>query len=463
MAVVILSPIFFLFIINVEITILSNGIRVCTERTSSQSASVGVFVGAGSRNEDLETSGTAYLLEKMFSRGTTSRTKAEIAQTIENHGARFTANTGREQSSFQLQVFRNDVGKAVKLLGDLICNSTLNPNELELVKDEVSDEHEANVDRYQETLIENAHFNIYREHMMGQPIKGDRDNTQAINVDHLREFHSTNYFGDNIVIVGAGNIPHDEFVSQVSSAFASLPKATAGKIKGKERPIYIPALLFARDDEMVNSNVGVFYDAPTIKDSDYYGFLLLKNMFGDYRIDKHAGHLNDVKKQYNSMHALLGDLPDVTIAESLYYAYSDCGIFGNYFFGNEVFTRQMNYCGVCLPTIYSHYLNDVEVFRGRNRLYNKLMVQESPTQIAQEIGSQILTLGRRVPRSEVAKRVAHLDNYHIKHMCNDWFYDAEPSFTNWGPIEGVSQVGSYKYFKINTMATVSNTHHSLFT
>lgn len=63
---------------------------------------------------------------------------------------------------------------------------------------------------------------------------------------------------------------------------------------------------------MVNSNVAVFYDAPSIKDPDYYSFLLLKSMFGEYRIDKNAEHLNDVKKQYNSLHALLGDLPDVT-------------------------------------------------------------------------------------------------------------------------------------------------------
>jgi predicted Zn-dependent peptidase len=190
-----------------------------------------------------------------------------------------------------------------------------------------------------ETTIENAHFNIYREHMMGQPRKGDRDNLQQLNVDNLRDFHTTNYFGDNIVVVGTGNLNHEEFVNQVSQSFQTLPKSTSSKIKNKERPIYIPALLFVRDDEMVNSNVGVFYDAPSIKDPDYYSFLLLKHMFGDYRIDKHAEHLNDVKKQYNSMHALLGDLPDVTKAESLYYAYSDCGIFGNYFFGNEVFTR----------------------------------------------------------------------------------------------------------------------------
>jgi len=52
--------------------------------------------------------------------------------------------------------------------------------------------------------------------MMGQPIKGDRDVLHTLRADHLRDFHTTNYFGDNIVVVGAGNINHEEFVSQVN-------------------------------------------------------------------------------------------------------------------------------------------------------------------------------------------------------------------------------------------------------
>lgn len=63
---------------------------------------------------------------------------------------------------------------------------------------------------------------------------------------------------------------------------------------GAEKPIYIPAILFIRDDEMINSNVGIFYDAPSVKDKDYYAFLLLKHLFGTFRIDENAGHLNDV-------------------------------------------------------------------------------------------------------------------------------------------------------------------------
>lgn len=443
-------------------TTLSNGIRVATEKTSHQTASVGVYVKAGSRNEDLETSGTAYLLEKMLFRGTTSQSKTDISNNLEAIGAIQKNETGREISSYTLQVFKGDVNKAVKILGDAISNSVLNENELEIVKEEVSQEHEDNSHAYFETTIDNSHFNVYRDHMMGQPVKGDRDVTSSLRADHLRDFHTTNFFGDNIVVVGAGNINHEEFVQQVNQHFSSLPKQTSAQIKNTEKAVFNPALLFIRDDEMVNSNVGIFYDAPSIKHPDYYSFLLLQNMLGDYRVDKNAEHLNDVHKQYNALHTLLGNLPDVTKQQSLYYAYSDSGIWGNYFFGNEVFTRQMNYCGVCIPTIYSHYLTDVEVFRGRASYFNKLLNREAPSQIISEIGPQILYLNRRVPRSEIAKRIAHIDSHHLKHLCNDWFYDAEPSFTNWGPIESVSSVGSYKYFKVNTMATVSNMHHTLF-
>lgn len=60
--------------------------------------------------------------------------------------------------------------------------------------------------------------------MLGQPKKGDRDNVQSINADVVRDFHTTNYFGDNLVVVGTGNINHDEFVNSVNQHFASLPK-----------------------------------------------------------------------------------------------------------------------------------------------------------------------------------------------------------------------------------------------
>ena len=445
-----------------QVTTLENGITVVSEPSANSTSYIGVYVGAGSRNEELSASGTSYLLQKMLARGTTSLSKTEFSETVASMGATYSGVSEREHTHFGLKVQKGDCGRAVALLGDAICNPAMNSAEFSLLKDEVSAELETSHTRYEETTLEACHFNVFREHMMGQPIKGDRDINQEIQLDDLRNYMSANYYGDNTVIVATGEVDHKQVVEAVEQAFASMPKSTDVPTLGTERPIYIPAILMMRDDEMINSNVGIFYDAPSAKDEDFYAFQVLKNMFGSYRIDQNAEHLNDVHKQYNSMHALLGNLPDVTKADAHYKAYSDCGIFGNYFFGNEVFTRQMNYCGVCLPTIYSHYLNEVEVIRGRNNMYNQLMNQETVEDLNQEIGSNFLLYGRRVTRTEVANRIANVDAFMIKKLANKWFYDAEPSFTNWGPIEQVSSVGSYKYFKINTMSTITNAHHTLF-
>ena len=68
--------------------------------------------------------------------------------------------------------------------------------------------------------------------------------------------------------------------------------------------------MLVSDDDMVNSNVGIFYGAPP---------RLLQRIFGSFRIDEqHAEHMNDVRKQFNPMNALLGDLPDVTRQECIY-------------------------------------------------------------------------------------------------------------------------------------------------
>lgn len=104
-----------------------------------------------------------------------------------------------------------------------------------------------------------------------------------------------------MVVVGTGCVDHEKFVAEVDQAFGTIGKDTVTAQSSahglnSEKNIFGPGLMFVRDDEMINSNVVVYYDAPAINDPDYYGFMLLKNVFGQYRIDQHAGHLNSTAK-----------------------------------------------------------------------------------------------------------------------------------------------------------------------
>lgn len=445
-----------------KVTQLSNGIRVATETWPSATSAIGVFIGAGSRDETIETSGSAHFLEHLHFKGTSNRSRTQIEMEVENLGAQLNAYTSREHTLYHMQVFNKDQAKAMDVLSDMLTNSLYNNHQIEVERETILQELEETNKDFLETLMENVYFNIYREHMMGHPILGDIDNINAINRDMIVEFHHNHYYGDNMVIVATGNVKHSEIVDMAEEKFGKVRKTCPGQRRNTEKPIYTPALCMIRDDEMVNSNVGVFYEAPHWSDKDYYGFLLLQRIFGSYSIEQNAEHLNDVAKQYNALHAMIGDLPDVTKHECIYSPYSDTAIFGHYFFGNEVFTRQMNYCGMALNTIYGHYMNEVEVYRARNKLYHELMQIQTVSDVLQSIGPQLLYLNRRVHRSEIAQRVSYLDAHHMKNLCYEYFYDAEPSITNWGPIESVSSIGSYKFFKNHTMSTVTNAHHALY-
>jgi len=68
-------------------TTLSNGVRVATESWPSAISSVGAFIGSGSREETLESSGSAHFLEHLMFKGTSNRTRVQLETEVENLGS----------------------------------------------------------------------------------------------------------------------------------------------------------------------------------------------------------------------------------------------------------------------------------------------------------------------------------------------------------------------------------------
>jgi processing peptidase subunit beta len=376
-----------------EMTVLDNGVRVCTERMESPICAVGAFVDAGSRYETLETSGTAHFLEHLLFKGTKNRTKSQFESEIEQMGATLDAYTSREHTLYHMQCFSSDVPKAVNILGDILQNPLLNKNQINEEKDTIKTELEESNKDVQEIIMEAAHFNSFRDHYIGQPILGDIDNIYNVSQDMVKEYHATHYVGKNLIIVGVGNVNHKEFVDSVSREFGNMNKNSPPGLERKntDKPIYTPSIMYMRDDEFYNAGVGVFYDAPSWKHEDYYAFLLMERIQGSYSADRNGyARLNDPEKQYSTLEANLGPRPDISKAVSIYTPYSDCGLFGTYLYGNEVWARTMTYQGIVIPANYGKYMNQVEVFRGRARLWQELLNIQSPTDVLQLIGPQIL-------------------------------------------------------------------------
>lgn len=107
-----------------RVTTLPNGLRIATESTlASKTATVGVFIDAGSRFESEESNGTAHFLEHMIFKGTERRTARELEEEIENMGGHLNAYTSREQTTYYAKVLDTDVPKALDILADILQNS----------------------------------------------------------------------------------------------------------------------------------------------------------------------------------------------------------------------------------------------------------------------------------------------------------------------------------------------------
>ena len=208
-------------------TLLSNGVRVLTERIPGvRSAAIGVWVRQGSAHEALELMGASHLLEHLVFKGTRKRSSREIAMALESLGGSLDAYTSREHTSFQARVLDEHLPLALEVLADLVLDPLLRDEDLELEREVVLEEI-ATVEDTPDDLVFDLHgARLWGGHPYGNPILGTRDTVQGMPGQALRDLHRARYTGQNIVVAAAGQVAHTDVLAQVEVLFGGLPMGT---------------------------------------------------------------------------------------------------------------------------------------------------------------------------------------------------------------------------------------------
>lgn len=102
---------------------------------AAKTATVGVWIDAGSRFETDDTNGTAHFLEHMIFKGTEKRSARELEEEIENMGGHLNAYTSREQTTYYAKVMEKDVNGALDILADILQNSTFEEKRMNRERD----------------------------------------------------------------------------------------------------------------------------------------------------------------------------------------------------------------------------------------------------------------------------------------------------------------------------------------
>lgn len=195
-------------------TILDNGLKVITEEIPHfKSASIGVWVNTGSRDETEKNNGISHFIEHMIFKGTKTRTAAEIAELMDGVGGQLNAFTEKEHTCFYARVIDRHTDMAMELLFDMLNNSVFDPVELERERNVILDEIRLYDDSPEDIIFDMFGKLIWDKHPLGRPIAGTKEIVEAISREDIFDYISKRYLGGNIIISATGNIKHDEVVS----------------------------------------------------------------------------------------------------------------------------------------------------------------------------------------------------------------------------------------------------------
>jgi len=145
-----------------KVSELSNKMRIATEESYGETATIGVFIDAGSAFENEKNNGVAHFLEHMAFKGTKSRTKEALEVEIENMGGQLNAYTSREQTVYYCKVFKNDVPKAIDILSDILLNSKYDNSYIEAERSTILREAEEVAKDKSEVIFDYLHAGAYQ-------------------------------------------------------------------------------------------------------------------------------------------------------------------------------------------------------------------------------------------------------------------------------------------------------------
>jgi predicted Zn-dependent peptidase len=203
-------------------TVLPGGLRVITERVPGvQSASFGVWVGAGSRDEPARQMGSAHYLEHLLFKGTQRRSALEISASIEAVGGDLNAFTTKEYTAYYARVLGRDLPLAIDVVCDVVTDALLDEADVEAERSVILEEIAMYEDEPADLIHDVFTRQLFGDTPLGRPILGTTDTIQQLPRAAIRRFYRSRYRPPNIVVAAAGHLDHDLVVRHVRRAFAA--------------------------------------------------------------------------------------------------------------------------------------------------------------------------------------------------------------------------------------------------
>jgi predicted Zn-dependent peptidase len=384
-----------------------------------ESASLGIWVKAGSRSETEAEHGISHVLEHMAFKGTTTRNALEIAAAIENVGGELNAATSVEHTGYFARVLKEDVALAGEILSDILQNSQFQLEELERERQVIVQEIGAARDNPDDHVFDLFQQAAYPDQAIGRTILGTVDSVRGFSPGSIRGYMDHNYVGDHMVLCAAGAVDHDQLVGIAERQFATLRRDgaaipdKAAYIGGEQRLV--------SDHEQAHIVLGI--EGRAYHSDGFYAAQILAAILGGGMSSRLFQEVREKRGLCYSVYAF-------------HWAFADSGIFG------VAASTGREEVGELMPVILDELrratetITDEEVVRVRNQIRAGLLMSlESPSSRAGQLARQQILWGRPIPLQETVDRINRITAGRVKQIAAQIFASGQVSLAGIGPVE----------------------------
>ncbi len=375
---------------SVEITNLPSGLRIVTDRMENlETASLGVWVAAGSRHERPRERGLSHLLEHMAFKGTRRRSARDIADEIEGAGGDLNAATGVEQTAYYAHVLAADTNLALDILSDILTESTFEPQELEREKGVILQEIGAVEDTPDDLVFDLFNAAAFPEQPIGSPILGTPEHVRGFDRSMIAAYLESHYGSGAITIGAAGAVDHAAIVDAAAARFAPLPSRIAEEVVPAR---YIGGAKYAKR-KLEQAHIVIGFAGLPYTEPAHYALNVFANAVGGGMSSR---LFQEVREKRGLAYAIY----------SFHWSYSDAGLFGFCAATDAAEVAELMAVALDCVAAAAHDLSDNEVARAKAQMkVEVLSALESPMARAEQIARQMLAFGRVLPHQEIIERI----------------------------------------------------------
>lgn len=260
---------------------LPNGLRVViAPMVDTETATVIVMTGVGSRYETEKENGLAHFLEHMFFKGTEKRPKAfDIARELDAIGAEYNAYTAKDHTAYYAKVEAHHWGTALDVVSDIFLHSKLPEDEIERERGTILQEINMYEDIPARRIGEHFEKLLYGEHPLGKEILGPKDNIKSFKRKDFIKYLNRGYIAENVVIGVAGKIDPKKVKKEIEKLFAHIRTGKRPAFKKIKEVQTAPSItIHAKKTDQTHMIVGVrAYD---MHHKDRFALAVLSNILG---------------------------------------------------------------------------------------------------------------------------------------------------------------------------------------